>query len=398
MESRSEAAAKEAEAQAEPLPEIVPAVEAESTTEVKVAEVMQPEVPAEAEGAEVLAIEQTSAPEPAVVEQAEPEAPAVVEAEGASAAVAEPAEVPIAAKPSDPGVTPAPKILQQESASSPDGKVEGPEAAKPVIAEPKSEPRTMPRAESRPEPTVRIKFESLMAEPELQAPSRQEVPAKEATPKASIPHRSPSFEVENTKSSGWLKGSAWVAAIVVLVLAPAAWLYLPSHRQEEAPQPQAQTQPVPAAAPQPAPVQPAAAPAPEQPGANEDPAVVVSQWEEAMQSRDAAAQAAFYANPVERYFLRHNVSKEDVLADRQSAIERRKGVWTVKMEQVKITRPKDGTARVSVIKHYRVQEEGSPVSEWFVPSVLLLVREDGRWQITSERDLGWAASMDELEG
>jgi hypothetical protein len=85
-----------------------------------------------------------------------------------------------------------------------------------------------------------------------------------------------------------------------------------------------------------------------------------------------------------------------VLADRQAAIDKRKGIWTVKMERVKITRPKNA-ARVSLIKHYMVREDGAPVSEWFVPSVLLLVREDGRWQITSERDLGWAASMDELE-
>ncbi len=106
---------------------------------------------------------------------------------------------------------------------------------------------------------------------------------------------------------------------------------------------------------------------------------------------DAAAQAAFYANPVERYFLRHNVSKEDVLADRQSAIEKRKGIWTVKMEWVKITHPKDATARVSLIKHYMVQEEGSPVSEWFVPSVVLLFVRTAGGRITSERDLGWAA-------
>jgi ketosteroid isomerase-like protein len=237
-----------------------------------------------------------------------------------------------------------------------------------------------------------------MAESELKAPSpkAQEVPAKDATAKSSIPHRLSKVEEENAKSSSWLRWSAWIAAIVVLVLAPTAWLYLPNHREEEAPQPQTQT--IPAAVPQPAPVEPAAAAsAPEQPGANEDPSVVISQWQDAMQARDAAAQAAFYADPVDRYFLRHNVSKADVQADKQSSIEKRKGLWTVKMERVVITRPKDATARVSLIKHYMVKEDGSPVSEWFVPSVLLLVRKDGRWQITSERDLGWAASMDELE-
>jgi ketosteroid isomerase-like protein len=381
-ESLNEAGVVRAEAQAEALPEIVPAVEPELVA-VKTAKDVQSQISPRAEAATVAVIER--APEPTVAKSAEPEAPQVVDTKG-DVPVVEPTELPIAAKSSlQPVASLAPKILQQDGASSEEKKTGEPEATTRSIAVRKIEPRP------------RIKFESLLAEPEVIVSSSEvpQVVPQAATAKSSIPHRFSSFEGEEGKSSGWLKGTAWVAALVVLVLAPAAWLYLPRHLQEEAPQPQ----PAPAAVSQAAPVpQPAVvAPAPEQPGANEDPAVVVSQWETAMQSRDAAAQAAFYANPVERYFLRHNVSKEDVLADRQSAIEKRKGIWTVKMERVKITHPKDATARVSLIKHYMVQEEGSPVSEWFVPSVVLLVREDGRWQITSERDLGWAASMDELE-
>jgi len=382
-ESLNEAGVVRAEAQAEALPEIVPAVEPELAA-VKTAKDVQSQISPRAEAAPVAVIER--APEPAVAKSAEPEAPQVVETKG-DVPVVEPTELPIAAKSSlQPVALPAPKIFEQESASSEEKKTGEPEAATRSIAVRKVEPRP------------RIKFESLLAEPELIV-SSSEVPQavpQAVTEKPSIPHRFSSFEGEEGKSSGWLKGTAWVAALVVLVLAPAAWLYLPRHMQEEAPQPQPASAAVPQAA---APVRqpPVGVPAPEQPGANEDPAVVVSQWETALQSRDAAAQAAFYADPVERYFLRHNVSKQDVLADRQSAIEKRKSIWTVKMERVKITHPKDATARVSLIKHYMVQEEGSPVSEWFVPSVVLLVREDGRWQITSERDLGWAASMDELE-
>jgi hypothetical protein len=66
------------------------------------------------------------------------------------------------------------------------------------------------------------------------------------------------------------------------------------------------------------------------------------------------------------------------------------------MEEVKLTRPDENAARVHLIKHFTVQENGKVASEWFVPSLLQMVRSDGRWQITSERDLGWASSMDEL--
>jgi ketosteroid isomerase-like protein len=201
---------------------------------------------------------------------------------------------------------------------------------------------------------------------------------------------------EDAKKSRWLKWSAWAAAIIVLVLAPAAWLYLPSHFEDNAPT--AQVQPPPAALRQSAPAQPATEPiSPKEPGSNEDPALVIKDWELAARSRDAAAQAAFYADPVERYFLRHNLSRDQVVAEKQAAIDKRKGIWTVKMERVNLTRKGGTSAKVSLVKHYMVRENGQTVSEWFVPSLLQLARAAGKWQITSERDLGWAPSMDELD-
>jgi ketosteroid isomerase-like protein len=194
---------------------------------------------------------------------------------------------------------------------------------------------------------------------------------------------------EPETNSKWLKWSAWVAAFIVLVVAPLVWLYMPSHPESAAPV----SQPVPAAVPVPAPQPPVLA---KQPGDDPDPAMVVSDWEAAMNSSDAAAQAAFYADPVERYFLRHNLSRDEVKADKQSAINRRKGDWSVKMENVKVTRPDDNTAKARLIKHYTVKEDGKTASEWFVPSLLQMTRANGRWQITSERDLGWATSLDEL--
>jgi len=149
------------------------------------------------------------------------------------------------------------------------------------------------------------------------------------------------------------------------------------------------------ATPSVAPAPPAAAP---DPTANEDPAEVVKQWETALRARDAAGQAAFYADPVERYFLQHDVKKEVVLAEKQAAIDKRKDGWTIKMDRVKVQRKGDDVANVSLVKHYMVKQEGATTSEWFVPSRLQLKRADGKWRIVSERDLGWATSLDDLDG
>ena len=131
--------------------------------------------------------------------------------------------------------------------------------------------------------------------------------------------------------------------------------------------------------------QPVAEPA--KPVTAAEPADLLRQWELAMRSRDAAAQAAFYAVPVERYFLRSNVTKAQVEADKQQQIDSRRGIWTVKMEKVKINRNADNAATVSLVKHYMQQEDGKPVKEWFVPSQLKLKNEYGVWWITSERNL-----------
>ncbi|HEX2919178.1 MAG TPA: DUF4440 domain-containing protein, partial [Edaphobacter sp.] len=261
-------------------------------------------------------------------------------------------------------------------------------------------------AESKPVPGVRKPEASPSSVSKSGPAAKDPAPAvlsKPVLPKATTPPVGPSMttsagpskgmfgvsglEEEPETGSKLLKWSAWIAALIVLVVAPLVWLYMPSHPESTsapAPQPNASA----------APSEPMASP--KQPGEDPDPAVVVDDWAAAMNSRDAAAQAAFYADPVERYFLRHNLNRDQVKADKQAAIDRRKGDWAVKMESIKITRPDDKTARARLIKHYTVKEDGKTASEWFVPSVLLMTRANGRWQITSERDLGWATSLDEL--
>ncbi|HEU4637137.1 MAG TPA: hypothetical protein VFS41_13215, partial [Edaphobacter sp.] len=293
-------------------------------------------------------------------------------------------EVPVAAIPQ-----PAPP----KSSELPAGRLEEPAKFASAPAEPR---RTLPQ---RPESAAIITPKP--PEQPLQSPLSAKVSAPVASgtrslTKTPVPPKTqePAKEMfglsafdEPDTSSRWLKWSAWIAALIVLVIAPLVWLYMPSHPESEA---APTAQPATAAAP----AEPVATP--KQPGEDPDPAMVLKDWAAAMNSRDAAAQAAFYANPVERYFLRHNLSRDEVKADKQAAIDRRKGDWAVKMESIKVSRPDDKTAKARLIKHYTVKEEGKTASEWFVPSALQMTRTNGRWQITSERDLGWGTSLEEL--
>lgn len=393
-----------------------PAAEAVAGPRVEAAE--EADVP----GTEIAGPEAVVEPE---VVASEVVADAAVESSSMKAAgeaedAVEPEAEPVAAAP----VTAAEQ--KGEAAATGEGAVEAREVEKEVApAEPKREAVEVKAVEAPAAVVAPVVEESKAAEPirkpEAIAPGRARATASASIAAASasklipaepfvelerpiLSHGSAKSTAEPPKSSPeedepeggarWLKWSAWVAAIIVLVVAPLAWLYMPSHSAAPAGQ-QAHASPV--AAPSATREQPKAVPVEvKQPGEDADPAVVVQDWEKAMNSTDAAAQAAFYADPVDRYFLRHNVSRNQVKADKQSSIDKRQGSWAVTMEQIKLTRPDDATARVRLVKHFAVKQEGKTTSEWFVPSVLQMTRANGRWQITSERDLGWATSLDEL--
>jgi ketosteroid isomerase-like protein len=193
-------------------------------------------------------------------------------------------------------------------------------------------------------------------------------------------------------------GVRWaVAAIVVLLLGLAAWFYLPHEFGQSsaagAPAQFSSSNP-------PTPVQSlpeAAKPAPEEPGSQDDPKAVIQDWETALRSADAARQASFYADPVDRYFLRHNVKRDDVVSDKQTNIAKRQGDWAIALERVQVHQKPDETASIRLIKHYTIHQDGRLTSQWYVPSQLLLKRSDGHWKITSERDLGWSNTLDDID-
>lgn len=119
-----------------------------------------------------------------------------------------------------------------------------------------------------------------------------------------------------------------------------------------------------------------------------DPRVWLESWADAMRGQDAGAQASFYADPVERYAVKPNVSNADVWLDKKNAIQSRPKVWAVKLEDVVIEPRPDESLRVRLTKHYTTaQAEGGPVSEQFIHSQLKLRKIDGQWKIASEQNL-----------
>jgi ketosteroid isomerase-like protein len=109
-------------------------------------------------------------------------------------------------------------------------------------------------------------------------------------------------------------------------------------------------------------------------------------WASSMQTRDANAQASFYADKLDRYLEQRNVGRAAVLRDREATNRMRKGLWTVKIEDIVIERQTDSEAELRLMKHFIVEPEQSEILESFVPTRLTLKRINGQWKITSEQD------------
>jgi hypothetical protein len=120
---------------------------------------------------------------------------------------------------------------------------------------------------------------------------------------------------------------------------------------------------------------------------NPDLKLWLQSWGASMRTKDASSQAAFYADTVDRYLNQRNVGRGAVLRDREATIRMRKGLWTVKMEDIVIERQTASEAEVRLVKHFIDEPEPSEILESFVPTRLRLKRIDGQWKITSEQDL-----------
>jgi hypothetical protein len=114
----------------------------------------------------------------------------------------------------------------------------------------------------------------------------------------------------------------------------------------------------------------------------------VAKWAAVMSTGDAEAQVSFYTDPVNRYFLRSDVSRDQLLRTKQSEIEGRRGLWTIKAEDVVIDQQTGAKAVIRLRKHVIVKLPSSSIREERIKTQLKLKLIDGSWKIISERTLG----------
>jgi hypothetical protein len=118
-----------------------------------------------------------------------------------------------------------------------------------------------------------------------------------------------------------------------------------------------------------------------------DPKVWLEGWAAAMRSRDAVAQASFYADPVSQYIDRRNVSNAVLVQAKRADIGRRQGSWTFSANDVVVENKTPSEATVRLVKHYMVEAAPSQVSEIAVNTRMQLKVVNGQWKITSEQEL-----------
>lgn len=260
---------------------------------------------------------------------------------------------------------PAPVETEQISAA-PVERV--PDAAKTQSIEPEPKPEAELKPEAEPQPKN--------DEPVLAAP-RGSAPVLSAVHMEAEPARK--------KRSAIL---FLLPILIVLLIAAGYFLQHPQLLQGLFPSTTATHTPSAPAAKKVAPPAPVATPAPPAPAATpKDIKAWIQVWVEAINTRDVPSQLAFYDTPLDRYFLASNVSKERLIKDKQAEIDDRKGVWTLKAEDIDVQKQTATNAVVVLIKDITAEVPGSPVRQERLKAQLKLKLVDGSWEITSERTI-----------
>jgi hypothetical protein len=120
----------------------------------------------------------------------------------------------------------------------------------------------------------------------------------------------------------------------------------------------------------------------------EDIKVWVEKWAAAMSTGDPQEQISFYADPVDRYFLNGNVSRNQLLRDKQAEIADRSGLLAFKAEDVVIDHRTESKIVMRLLKHIIIKSPSASIREQRIKTQLKLTLIDGKWKITSERTLG----------
>ncbi len=112
----------------------------------------------------------------------------------------------------------------------------------------------------------------------------------------------------------------------------------------------------------------------------------LQRWAQAMTLNDPRAEAAEYAPHMDRYFLRTNVDKAFVQADKAAYLGRGNRTASFSLRDVEIENETDTTADVRLVKDVTWAQSTSGATHMLIRSQLWLVRTPDGWKITGERD------------
>jgi uncharacterized RDD family membrane protein YckC len=114
---------------------------------------------------------------------------------------------------------------------------------------------------------------------------------------------------------------------------------------------------------------------------------VLTRFASATEANDPSAAASFYGESVDRYFLSRNVTKSDVLRDKEVSWAKGLRFTSYRIEQVNFDEVSSSSAKVSIIKSYEFTDpDKAPVAKK-VHSRLWLQNTDAGWKIVGEQDL-----------
>ncbi|MDW5267620.1 MULTISPECIES: hypothetical protein [Acidobacteriaceae] len=294
--------------------------------------------------------------------------------------------------PPDPVVETIPVIAEGSPAAPIEAKEISPA---PINRAPDVMPTTSIESKSEPQPESKIESQAE-SKPE---PSPEPTPVpKNAEPTLTAPRRStlaPPAAMEAAPTKRRQSAILLVLPLLLLLLAAAIYFLQRPHSSQSLytakPEGHTASASVENQAAAPVPDPPATAVAPPQPVPAAMPTDIkawVQAWAAAIRTRDVQSQLSFYATPLDRYFLTPDVSREQLLNDKQVEIDNRKGLWTFKAEDVVVQKKTAASAVVTLIKHIIVELPSSVIQEQRIKAQLKLKLVDGSWKITSERTIG----------
>lgn len=121
----------------------------------------------------------------------------------------------------------------------------------------------------------------------------------------------------------------------------------------------------------------------------DQPAIVqtLDRWASAIEENDPTKTASCYGENVQRYFRARNLSREQVLADREAQAASGRRIIRFQLSDLQFEDVTPSSAKISLTKSYEVEDSGTAPIDRKTHSRLWLTKTELGWKITGEQDL-----------